>query len=107
MISGKGPNFEKNKSLTEAEEYAEIALQNDVLKQDLILEKQAITMVDNAKRSLNLLEEKNIPYKSIILINSPFSQRRGYAAFQKYTDDNIKLIRVNCDIIKGEDLRNT
>lgn len=105
MISGKGPNYEKDITLTEAEEYANIALENNIPEQDLILEKQAITMVDNAKRSLNLLEEQNISHKSIILINSPFSQRRGYAAFQKYSD-NIQLIRVNCDIVDKYDLKN-
>ena len=56
MISGKGPNYEKNITLTEAEEYANIALENNIPEQDLILEKQAIKRFGNFEDIKNVID---------------------------------------------------
>ena len=60
-----------------------------------MVERQAITLPDNVRRTLNLLDQKSFKYSSIILVNSPYVQRRGWAHFQKYVDDHIRLIRIN------------
>ncbi len=78
LISGKGPFYQQDTTATtEAEILNQFAIQQGVPSESIILEKESITVPDNVKRSLNLVEKMNIPHKSIILVNSPFSQRRG------------------------------
>ncbi len=98
LVSGKGPNYENNNK-TEAENLAEFAIINGVPVEDIILEKDSITVPDNVKSSLNLLESLKIPDSSFILINSPFAQRRGWAHFNKFSKPNTKLIRKNTDSV--------
>lgn len=95
MISGKGPFYEQKETLSEAEKLGQYAIDHGVPQEALILEKESITIPDNVKRSLNLLEKKSIPHESIILVNSPFSQRRGWAHFSKMSEVGTTLIRVN------------
>jgi uncharacterized SAM-binding protein YcdF (DUF218 family) len=97
VISGRGPHYEDAQSTTEAELYARIAMQNGVPLSALITEDQSITIPHNVVCALNLLETAGIVYSSLILVNSPYVQRRGYAHFRKYTPDTIKLLRVNSD----------
>lgn len=98
VLSGRGPFYELDKhEKPEAEILAGYALDKGVPKTALILEKESITIPDNVKRSLNLLERDGVPHKRIILVNSPFSQRRGWAHFSKMGESGTKLIRVNAD----------
>ena len=98
LISGRCPIYEiDKKNKTEAETLAEFAEQNGVLKEDLILEKTAISLPDNVKASLNLLEKINISHRKIILINSPFCQRRGFVHFNKFSKNETSFVRVNSD----------
>lgn len=100
LISGKRPFYEQiNNIIPEARRLADFALSNGVPEGDLILEKESITIPDNVKSSLNMLENKNIPHNSIILVNSPFSQRRGWVNFNQFSVNGTKLIRCNVDII--------
>ncbi len=100
MISGRCPFYEIDKGeKSEAEILGEFALQQGVPKEDLILEKTSITMPDNVKASLNLLEHMNVPHQKIILVNSPYCQRRGYAHFNKFSSAGTELIRINTDKI--------
>lgn len=96
MISGAGPFYEKNRKSTEAERYRDFAIRTGIAGKNIIIEKKSITIADNVRRSLNLLDKKGIGYESIILVNSPYTQRRGWVHFKKYLPDNIKLIRINC-----------
>jgi hypothetical protein len=100
LISGKCPFYKNSKDIIpEAKKLAEFAMENGIPENDLILEQESITLPDNIKRSLNILESKNIPHDSLILVNSPFSQRRGWAHFNKFSKDDNKLIRCNVDTI--------
>lgn len=96
VVSGRGPHYAEN-STTEAETYAKIAIDNGVPEDSIVIEDNSITIPDNVRSSLNLLDEKGISYDSIILVNSPYTQRRGWAHFKKYVPDSIKLTRVNSD----------
>ena len=97
LVSGKGPHYADGSAETEASIYAKAAINAGVPKDSIIIEDQSITIPDNVRSSLNLLEEKNTSHDSIILVNSPYTQRRAWAHFKKYTPDTIKLIRVNSD----------
>lgn len=70
-----------NNEETDAETLAKFAIKHGIQEEDIILEKTSVTVPDNVKASLNLLESLNIPHHSFILINSPFSQRRGFAHY--------------------------
>lgn len=96
LASGRGPYYRDSSSETEAKIYKKIAVDSGVPDDSVVTEEESITIPDNVRASLNLLDEKGIRYDSIILINSPYTQRRGWAHFKKYTDDDVKLIRVNC-----------
>jgi hypothetical protein len=107
LLSGKGPFYENNKGeISEAEKLAKFAIEHGVPESALILEKESITMPDNVKRSLNILERESIPHASFILVNSPFSQRRGWAHFNKFTIENTKLMRCNTDTVSEQYSRN-
>lgn len=95
VVSGKGPYYAENE-ITEAEIYAKIATENGVPEDSIIIEDASITIPDNVRSSLNLLDEKGISYDSVILVNSPYTQRRGWAHFKKYVPDSVRLTRVNC-----------
>lgn len=98
LVSGKAPFYEKDTATAaEAEMFAEYAIQHGVPEDALILEQESITVPDNVKRSLNLLENIHVPHETIILVNSPFSHRRGWAHFSKMSSLGTRLLRANVD----------
>jgi len=97
VLSGKGPHYGKNSDQTEAVIYAQIAIDKGIPAKAILIEDKSITIPDNVRSSLNLLDNRKISYNSIILVNSPYTQRRGWAHFKKYLPDDVKLIRVNCE----------
>lgn len=96
MVSGKHAIYAKEKQ-TEASLYAHILRANGIANEYIIKEENSITVPDNVRSSLNLLDRKNIAVKSIILVNSPYSQRRGWTVFKKYLPSHIQIYRVNSD----------
>lgn len=98
MVSGRSPQYEGAETQrSEAEVLGEFAVECGIPEDDIILEKESITIPDNVKRSLNLLENLAVPHARIILVNSPFSQRRGWAHFSKFSNNDTELIRANVD----------
>ncbi len=101
MVSGRSPSYENTAIISEAEIYAELAVKRGVPKEDIFLEKESITVPDNVKRSLNLLEKEKIKHNTILLVNSPFSQRRGWAHFSKMSKVGTKILRANSDKVSN------
>jgi DUF218 domain len=97
VVSGGGPIYVQDKTVTEAENYKQILLDKGVPEDKIILEVGAITVPDNVRRSLNLLDELSISPKKIVLVNSPYSQRRGWVIFMKHAESGVSLVRVNCE----------
>lgn len=100
LFSGRGSSFEQAEE-SEAEKYQAIALAAGIPKEAIILEIKAITLPDNVKRSLNLLDRLGESYGQVILVNSPYSQRRGSGYFMKYSPVNTVVYRVNCQTREG------
>lgn len=100
IISGGNPIYVQDNEMSEAGKYQAYALENGVPDDAIILEDKSITIPDNVRTSLNLLDEKGLPYSSFILVNSPYVQRRGWVLFKKYCEDNVKLTRVNCGTLE-------
>lgn len=97
IVSGGNPIYADSKKKTESEIYKEILIKGGVEESSIILEDKSITIPDNIRRSLALLDELNIEPSKIAIITSPYSQRRSWAVFKKYIPDTVKLIRINCD----------
>lgn len=96
LFSGKGSSFTDVVDETEADRYTNFAIRLGVPKEAIIIENEAITLPDNVRRSLNLLDELRFYYKKVILINSPYSQRRAWGYFMKYCPEGITAYRINC-----------
>lgn len=97
IVSGGNPIYADLKKKTEAEIYKEILIEGGVKENSIILEDKSITIPDNIRRSLSLLDDLNIKLERVVIITSPYSQRRSWAVFKKYIPDSVKLFRVNCE----------
>lgn len=100
MISGGMPFYGADEVLPEADRYKQLAIEAGVPAEAIITENRSITIPDNVRSSLNLLEAQGRTFSSIVLVNSPYSQRRGWAHFKKYLPDSVQVIRVNANTIE-------
>jgi uncharacterized SAM-binding protein YcdF (DUF218 family) len=85
----------------EANFYYRVAIRGGVREEDIILENKSITLADNVRSSLNLLDKINFHYKKIILITSPYAQRRSFGMMMKYTPLDTIVFRANSSTRKG------
>ncbi|MBP7005853.1 YdcF family protein [Patescibacteria group bacterium] len=95
VFSGHGP-FSGRENITEAEIYRNLAIAAGVPTEDILLETRSITIPDNVRSSLNLFDEIGFKPRCLIIVSSPYAQRRGWCLFKKYTSDDLKIIRQNC-----------
>ena len=95
IFSGHMPSYTDKQQTPEAKLHAELAIKSGVPQENIIVEPKSITIPDNVRRTLNMLDQKSIAYNSFILVNSPYSQRRGWCVFKKYTEDSVKITRCN------------
>ena len=95
VLSGHGPYTGRTET-TEAEKYRDMAVASGVPQNDILLEKESITIPDNVRRSVNLFDAINFKPSRIILVNSPQPQRRGWCSFKKYIPDTVEFVRRNC-----------
>ena len=103
VLSGRCPFYELSKNeKPESEILAEFAITQGVPPEALILEKESISIPDNAKRSLALFGKEHIPHSRIILVNSPFAQRRGWCHFNKLTLPGSTLLRANVGTVSPQ-----
>ncbi|MBP9762586.1 YdcF family protein [Patescibacteria group bacterium] len=95
IVSGRGPFYGEGNASTEAEHYAELALKVGIPQEAVIIEKESITIPDNVRRTLNRMDAQEMSYKSFIIVNSPYAQRRGWCVWKKHTSENVAIHRVN------------
>lgn len=84
MFSGKGPIYDLSGE-PEARVFGRYALTQGVDQKALIIEPNSVSLVDNVKRSLRLLNELNIPFKTILVVLGEFHQLRAGGFWRKYT----------------------
>ena len=99
VISGGMPIYEKERRVTESEIYKKYALEQGIAENTIVTEDTSISIPDNVRSSLNLLDNKGIAFKSVALVNSPYCQRRGWAHFKKYLPDSTKMVRANAQTV--------
>ncbi|MCQ1059145.1 YdcF family protein [Photobacterium sp. DNB23_23_1] len=68
---------------SEAEAFAELALDMGVPEQAILLEPQSTNTGENIQFTRELLEMKGLNPESLILVQKPFMERRAYATFQQ------------------------
>jgi uncharacterized SAM-binding protein YcdF (DUF218 family) len=95
VVSGGNPFYAGVTETTEARNYQDYLVLNGVPASKIVVEDESITIPDNVRRSLNLLDDLGQTFNSITLVNSPYSQRRGWATFKKYLSSSVRVLRVN------------
>lgn len=84
VISGGFGRFTKDLfHKTEAEMFADIALQKGVPKDKILLETSAANTGQNIAFVYELLSVRNISTASLLVVTKPYMERRTYATFKK------------------------
>jgi uncharacterized SAM-binding protein YcdF (DUF218 family) len=95
LATGGSPIYAINTPSSEAEMYKSVMIDNGIPARAILTEGKSLSIPDNIRSSLNMLDELRIRTFSIILVTSPFAQHRVYTTMQKYTPDSVKLYRIN------------
>jgi uncharacterized SAM-binding protein YcdF (DUF218 family) len=79
---------------SEAEIFRDILIEQEGIEPSAVLvERESLNCGDNAKKSIKVLQEKNISYKSLLLLQDPLMQQRSHASFRHYLDESaVKII---------------
>lgn len=80
---GLGRLTKESWSKTEAELFAEIAIQKGVAAEAILIENRSTNTGENVLFTKELLKEKNLHPQTFILVQKPYMERRTYATFQK------------------------
>ena len=83
FTGGQGKMSNKYFSKAEAEIFKEIALENGVPEDKIILETKATNTGDNLRFSMKLLNEKNIKYDKVLIVGNTIYERRIFLAAKK------------------------
>lgn len=73
-----------------AEAMKRLAVNLGVATDKILVEKEARNTIDNAKFTRDLLADNHI--QSIILVTSPYHQRRALLTFSHYLENSVKII---------------
>lgn len=84
---GHGKQTSKYFAKPEAEVFAEVALKRGVPKQWIILERESTNTGENVRFTYKLLQTMDWRPKRMILVQSPYMERRAYATFRKQWPD--------------------
>jgi uncharacterized SAM-binding protein YcdF (DUF218 family) len=96
LITGGNPNYSEGENQkTEAEVFGKEALKLGVDKDKIIIETKSITVPDNVRSGLNLLDSLNVKVGSIICVIAWFAMRRAEATLQKYTKVGTVVFKVS------------
>ncbi|XP_013793660.1 uncharacterized protein LOC106477664, partial [Limulus polyphemus] len=78
----------------EAYVFRDVALDIGVPENRIIIESQATNTGENVKFSYKIMKKYNINPSSIILVQTPYMERRTYATFMKQWPGNVTSLRV-------------
>lgn len=100
IISGGQPYFTEEK-MPEAVTLARHAISLGVPRESILIEPNSVTIPDNVKTSLNMMDNFGIDYGSIITVIAWFAQRRAWSYLMKFSPKATKVYRVNTIIDSG------
>lgn len=91
---------------SEAEAFADIAIQMGVPRDKILLEDKSTNTGENIRFTYDLLQGKGLTPKSLILVQKPYMERRTFATFKKQWPDPATEILVTSPQIAYEDYFN-
>ncbi len=80
----------RDRGVSNAESMQHLAIKSGIPEDKILTEKQAKNTFDNAKFVKDLIQSRNID--SIILVTSPYHQRRTYLTFRHILGPDIKIL---------------
>lgn len=83
MVGGQGRITKDHFDKSEAQIYADIAIEIGVPRDKILLEEQSTNTGDNIRFTRELLEQQGIKPQKLILVHKPYMERRTYATFKK------------------------
>ncbi|KAK7729167.1 hypothetical protein SLS63_006296 [Diaporthe eres] len=88
IFSGKhGKHTSKLFTKPEAEVFADVALKLGVPRERIILERESTNTGENVRFTYELLQTMGLRPRTLILVQSPYMERRTYATFKKQWPD--------------------
>ncbi len=79
----------------EAITFKKWAMENGVPEEAINIEPDSITIADNARKSLNLMDKEKIGFEKMIIVISWYAQKRAWMTLEKYIPTGAKLININ------------
>jgi uncharacterized SAM-binding protein YcdF (DUF218 family) len=89
--------------MSEAEHFAQIAMQMGVPKEKLILEDKAISTGENVTLTYTLLQKLQLKFNSMLIVQKPYMERRAYATLKKQWPDSNTEFYITSPPIPFED----
>lgn len=99
IITGGRPNYIDDDIKSEAEIFEDDLVTLGVPKEKIIVENKSITIPDNVRSSLNLLDSLGEKCESIIIVLAWFAMRRAWVHLMKYGNENIRIYRTEAEIM--------
>lgn len=82
----------RQKECSEADILGTIAIRCGIPAENVFLERESAFTGANAELSLRLMEQRQMPCRSILLFQDPLLQLRSYATLKKYVPDDVTVI---------------
>lgn len=93
IMSGGLGNFTKEMwNVSEADQFAEIAIEKGVPAEKILIENRSTNTGENILFTKQLLQSKCIDPQSFIVVQKPYMERRSYATFKKHWPDKKLLV---------------
>ena len=92
FISGGRPIY-KGKKQPEAEVFKIWAVKHGISPKDIVIHTRAISVPDNVRGGLNMMDRLGMSYDSMILVTVWFAMRRSWAHMMKYVPLGTRLYR--------------
>lgn len=83
VFSGGNSNLTSEWTTTEADSFAERAVELGVPRDKILIENQSTNTGENIVFTRKLLTERHLNPKKIIVVQKPYMERRAYATFKK------------------------
>ncbi len=85
IMSGGLGNFTKEMwDISEADQFAQIAIQKGVPSENILIENRSTNTGENILFTQQLLQARGINPQSFIVVQKPYMERRSYATFKKH-----------------------
>lgn len=77
---------------SEADQFARIAIENGVPKENVLIENKSTNTGENILFTQQLLKENKLEPQSFIVVQKPYMERRSYATFKKHWPEKRLLV---------------